>query len=126
MTNQKAFLRTKSKNELIRIIQQLQIGLSFYGNEANWAVAALKDDDKDEGVITWIGDDDPPEVAQVMLGKRKPKSDITIQNGVRLPDNKPQLSTQKIETAMLDSAIKEIADDGARHIGKDAKELTDG
>ena len=123
MTNQKAFLRTKSKNELIRIIQQLQIGLSFYGNEANWAV---REDLDKEGLIIWNGDDDPPEVAQVMLGKRKPKSDITIQNGVRLPDNKPQLSTQKIETAMLDSAIKEIADDGARHIGKDAKELTDG
>ena len=84
MSNQKAFLRTKSKNELIRIIQQLQVGLSFYGNESNWAV---RDDLDKEGLIVWLGDDDPTEVAQILLGQRKAKTKIVIRNGVREPDN---------------------------------------
>ena len=77
MTNQKEFLRTKSKNELIRIIQQLQVGLSFYGNESNWTA---RDD------IIWLGDDDPTEVAQILLGQRKAKTKRVICNGVREPD----------------------------------------
>ena len=92
MANQKAFLRTKSKNDLIRIIQQLQVGLSLYANESNWAVATHEG--SDEGIITWIGDDDPPEVAQILLGQRKLKSTIKILNGVREPDKTIQPSNK--------------------------------
>ena len=70
--NQKKLLKAaNSKGELAKACLMYQHALFFYANESNWGVK--------EGVIQWLGSDDPTEVAQVVLGMRK-------KSIVRLPD----------------------------------------
>jgi len=56
--------RGNSKRTLADAVVQLQNALAWYAKEEHWAV---KEDD-----ILWLGDEDPPYRAQVILGQRKP------------------------------------------------------
>ena len=65
----KKLLKAHSKSELIRAIQSYQSALLWYSKEENWAVS--------EERIEWVGSDDPLEIAEIVLGKRKPKPSET-------------------------------------------------
>ena len=73
-----------SKGQLVGAVMMYQKALLHYANEANWAVKG--------DVIQWVGSDDPTEVAEIVLGKRRP---VTGQ----LKHKDIKLAKQKMEDA---------------------------
>lgn len=64
MSSLKASIKANnSKGTLVKAVIQYQRALAYYADESNWAVS--------EERIEWVANDDPLEVAEVVLGRRK-------------------------------------------------------